>query len=129
MSTTKEVASLFKEGADKLPPITGKPTNNDLKRMRELLSNLLQAVEVPGGTDSEGLITTKADYKAAHASGNFYRLYKPLEAYDPLVLSDAKTNNCMQSKRELTVKLLQQSLLRAAERGTRTLMVGAVEDS
>ena len=71
MSTTKEVASLFKEGADKLPPITGKPTNNDLKRMRELLSNLLQAVEVPGGTDSEGLITTKADYKAAHAGVNF----------------------------------------------------------
>ena len=129
MSTIKYVTSLFKDGADKLTPIAWKPTNDDLRLLRKLLINLLQDVEIPRGTDAEGLLTTKADYKAAHASGNFYRLYKPLEAYDPLVLSDAKTNNCMQSKRELTVKLLQQSLLRAAERGTRTLMVGAVEDS
>ena len=52
---------------DELPPITVNPTNYDLKRLFEILSNLLQALKLPVGTYAEGLITTEANYKAEHA--------------------------------------------------------------
>ena len=47
MSTIKEFTALLKNGAAELPPITRKPTNDNLKRLREVLRNLLQAVELP----------------------------------------------------------------------------------
>ena len=66
-----EVADLFKDGSDELPPIIGNPTNDDLDRLFDILSNLLKAAKSPGVTNAEVLITTKADYKAAHAGVNF----------------------------------------------------------
>ena len=43
MSTIEEVTTLFKNRAAELTPIAGKPTTDDLKRLHNLLSNLLQA--------------------------------------------------------------------------------------
>ena len=83
MYTIEEVTYLFKDGAAELPPITGKPTNDTLKRLQEVLRNLLQAVEHPGGTDAKGLITSETTYQAAHTSATFNCLDRPLEAYDP----------------------------------------------
>ena len=54
MPTIKEVSALFKDRTAKLLPITGKPTYNDLKRLQEVLGNLLQAVKLLGGTNAEG---------------------------------------------------------------------------
>ena len=59
MSTIKEVAELFKDGAAKLLPIARKPTDEDLKHLREIMGNLLQAVKLLGGTDAKGLVTTE----------------------------------------------------------------------
>ena len=129
MSTIKYVTSLFKEGADKLLPIAEKPTNDDLKLLRKLLINLLQDVEIPRGTNAEGLLTTKADYKAAHSDSTFNRLNPPLETHNPVNPSDATTTDRMRAKREWTAKLLRQRLLRAPECGARTLILGAAVPS
>ena len=99
ISNIKEVTALFKDRAAKLPPTTGKPTNDDLERLHELFRNLLQAVKIPGGNNTKGLITTKDDYKAAHTGSIFDRLDTPLEAYDPAILSNITKINCMQAER------------------------------
>ena len=110
MSTIKYVTALFKDGADELTPIARKPTNDDLKRLRKLLINLLQDVKIPRVTDAEGLLTTKADYKAAHSDSTFDHLNPPLDTYDPANPSDAMTTDRMQAKRELTEELCRQFL-------------------
>ena len=52
MSTIEGVAALFKYGEAKLPPIPGNPTKENLKHLRKILSNLLQAAKLPWGTDA-----------------------------------------------------------------------------
>ena len=95
MSTIEEVTALFKDRESEMPPITGKPTNDDLGRLRYILSNLLQAVELPGGTNDKGIIITGANYQAAHAGATFDRLDMPLEAYNPSISSNAMTKDRM----------------------------------
>ena len=94
-------------------PIVWNLTNDNLDRLHELLSNLLQAVEVAGATNVKGLITTKADYKAAHAGITFYCLVTPLKAYNPAILLDATMTNCMGDNCEWMANLLCQLPLRA----------------
>ena len=129
MSTIKDVTALFKQRTDELLPIVGKPTNNDLEILRNLLCNLLQAVNIPEGTNDEGLITIKVNYKAAHVGSTFDRLDMLLQAYDTSIPSDAITNNRMQSKHKWTAKLFRKLLLRATECGARTLILGDVDDT
>ena len=61
MSTIEEVTALFENRVAEMLPITGKPTKANFERLRELLSNLPQTVEPPGGINAEGLITTEAN--------------------------------------------------------------------
>ena len=129
MSTIEEVTSLFKDRAAKLPPIIGKLTNEYIKHLRELLSNLLQAVKLPGCTDSKCLITIGIYYKSAHSRSTFDRLDMPLEVYDLEIPSDVTTTIFIRDKREWMANLLRQRFLRAAECGARTLVIGAVEDT
>ena len=98
MSTIEDVTALFKDRVDEMPPISGKLTYGDLKLLRELLRNLLQDVELPGGTNPGDLLITKAYYKAAHSGSTFNRLDTPLEAYDPAILSYNTMNNHVQFK-------------------------------
>ena len=128
MSMIKEVTALFKDGAAKLPPINGKTTDYELERLQEILRNLLEPVKLPGGTYAKGLITTKANYQAAHAGATFDRLDMPLETYDPSIASDATMTDCMRAKCEWTAKILQQRLLQASERGTRENILGVPQN-
>ena len=59
---------------------------------------LLQGVQLSGGTDDKGLITTESNYKASHAGSTFNRLDTPLEAYDPEISFKATTNNHMRAE-------------------------------
>ena len=129
MSTIEEITAIFKGWAAELPPIAGKPTNEDLKCLHELPKNLLQAVKLPGGTDAKGIITTKAEYKAAHTSSTFECRDTLLEAYNPEIPSYATTTDHMQAERKWTAKFLCKSLLQAAERSSCTLIFRVVEDT
>ena len=82
MSTIEKINVLFKDGAAELAPITRKPTVNNLKHPREVLSNLLQAVKLLGGTDAKILITSGNTYQEAYAGITFIRPDTPLDAYD-----------------------------------------------
>ena len=66
-------------------PVTKETSKNNLKRLREVLSNLLKGVELLGGTNSKGLITTKDIYQAARAEDTFGRLNTLIGAYDPSI--------------------------------------------
>ena len=127
--TIEEFTILFKEGAAKFPSITEKPSNNNLERLQEVLTKLLQAAGLPGGTEASGIIINKVNCIAALSGVPFNFLDTPLEAYDPTIVSDAMSTNCVQAEHEWTEKLLRQRLLRAAERGACALILGAVKDT
>ena len=98
MSTIEEFTTFFKNRAEKLPPIAGEPTYDNLERLRKPLSNLLHAVKLPGGTNDKSSITTESDKQASHSRITFNRLNTPLKAYNPYILSDTMTTDFMRAK-------------------------------
>ena len=89
MSTPDDVKDLFGQLTTSFPTILGQPTDDDIKRLRETLTNLLQSIDVSGGTDSlSGLIDDAADYQATYGH-TFDALLLPMAAYDPTIASDA----------------------------------------
>jgi hypothetical protein len=67
MSTPDDVKDLFGQLTTTYPPILGQPTDDDVKRLRESLTNLLQSINIAGGTDSlSGLIDNATDYLAVY---------------------------------------------------------------
>ena len=98
----EEVTALFKDREDELLPITGKTSNHNLERLCEVLINLLQAVELPGGNDDAGLIISRSDYKAAHSGVPFDRLSTLLKAYEPTIASNTMRTNMVRAEHEWT---------------------------
>jgi hypothetical protein len=82
MSTPDDVKDLFGQITPTFPTILGQPSNDDVKRLRETLTNLLQSIDIAGGTESlSGLIDDAADYQAI--------LHLPMAAYDPSIAAYA----------------------------------------
>ena len=121
----EEVVTIFKDGAAELLPISGKPTNDNLGPLRELLRKLLQAIKVPGGTDAEGLKTTTGTTLAAPSTASTRRSRHT----DPEIQSENMMNDRMQAKHEWTAKLLRQRLLRTAKCGACRLIPEDVKDT
>ena len=48
MMTTEETKDLFADATAAFPSITGAPTDDDDKRIREVLIKLLHSIDVPG---------------------------------------------------------------------------------
>ena len=69
MTTPEDAKLLISDAAATFPAIIGAPTDDDLKTIREFLTNLLQSIEVAGGNDSlSGLVDNPAAYAAAGLS-------------------------------------------------------------
>eukprot|EP00804_Cyclotella_cryptica_P028661 CCRYP_008183-RA/>CCRYP_008183-RA protein AED:0.20 eAED:0.05 QI:0/0/0/0.66/1/1/6/0/1274 len=69
MTTPEEAKTLFNDLAATYTIIVGQPTDDDVKHLRESITNLLQSIDVPGGTCSlSGLIDTEATYIASHGA-------------------------------------------------------------
>ena len=67
MSTTDDVKDLFGQLTNSYPAILGQPSDDDVKRLHESLTNLLQSIDIAGGTDSlSGLIDDDTDYQATY---------------------------------------------------------------
>jgi hypothetical protein len=89
MLTPEEAKLIIADAAAEFPAIIDAPTDDDLKRIWELITNLLQSIDIPGGRDNlSGLIDAPSDYLAAYGHA-FDRLETPLDAYDPSISSDA----------------------------------------
>ena len=83
MTTPEEAKTLFSDLAATYTVIVGQPTDDDVKQLRESITNLLQSIDIPGGTCSlSGLIDTDATYVASHGAP-FDPMTVPLAAYDP----------------------------------------------
>ena len=89
MSTSDDVKDLFGQLTTSYPTILGQPSDDDVKRLRETLTNLLQSINIPGGTNSlSGLINDPTDYQALYGHP-FDPLLLPMPAYNPSIASDA----------------------------------------
>jgi hypothetical protein len=129
MSTPDDVKDLFGQLTASFPTILGQPSDDDIKRLRETLTNLLQSIDVSGGTDSlSGLIDDVADYVATYGHP-FDALLLPMAAYDPSIASDATDAVRVKAEREWSAKAERQRLIRAAERHGRIFLTTVIEDT
>jgi hypothetical protein len=98
MTTPEDAKLLIADAAATFPAIIGAQTDDDLKTIREFLTNLLQSIDVAGGNDSlSSLIDDRAAYAAAYGHA-FDRLEAALAPYDPSITSDA--SNAIRVKKE-----------------------------
>jgi hypothetical protein len=129
MSTPDHVKDLFGQLTAISPTILGQPTDYDVKRLRETLTNLLQSIDVSGGTDSlSGLIDDAADYVATYGHP-FDSLLLPMAAYAPSIAPDATNAVCVKAEREWLAKAERQRLIRATKRYGRIFLTTVVEDT
>jgi hypothetical protein len=120
---------IIADAAAEFPAIVGAPTNDDLKRILEFITNLLQSIDIPGGCDNlSGLIDTPSDYLAAYLH-SFDHLKKPLVAYDPSISSDAMQAVRIKAKRAWTCKLEHQCLICTVEHQPRTFFAAIIKET
>ena len=129
MTTPEEVKTLFSDLADTYTVIVGQPTDDDVKRLRETITNLLQSIDVPGGVcNLSGLIDTDATYNAIHGHP-FDPMLLPLAAYDPAIADDATDAVRTRAERNWSARLALRRLIRAAELHGRNFLLLVVEDT
>jgi hypothetical protein len=127
MSTPEDVKDLFGQLTTTFPTILGQQTDDDVKRLREMLTNLLQSIDISGGTDSlSGLINDVANYHSIY-DHSFDTLLFPMAAYDPSIASDATDAVCVKAKCKWSAKADRQHLIRAAKRHGRTFLITVVK--
>jgi hypothetical protein len=67
MMTPEDAKLMIADAAATFPVIVGAPTDDDLKNIREFLTNVLQSIDVAGGDDSlSGLVNDSAAYATAY---------------------------------------------------------------
>ena len=99
MTTVEEAKYLFSDGTANFSSITGAPTNDDVKRIHEVLTNLLQSIDVPGGEDSlSGILGNPDAYRSTHVHACDY-LEVTLTAYDLTIDSYANTTTLVKVER------------------------------
>ena len=95
--------------------ITGSPSDDNIKKICEVLINLLQSIDVRGSADSLSGLLDNDDYlgKWGHS---FDRLAIVLIVYEPNIQTDA--TDAIHSKAKLlwTASLTRQRLIKTAER-------------
>jgi len=129
MSTPDDVKDLFGQITTSFPTILGQPTDDDVKRLRETLTDLLQSIDIAGGADSlSGLIDAAADYQAIYGHP-FDALLLPMAPYDPAIAPDATDAVRVKAEREWSAKADLQRLIRTAERHGLTFLTTVVEDT
>jgi hypothetical protein len=91
--TPNAITLLFKEARDAFPPLMGKPTDDDLLSIREMLLPIL--VEIPydqlGGVHSLTAIITDGVRYAADHDGNAFKRPVHLPLYDGTIADDSTT--------------------------------------
>ena len=83
VSSPEEISALFADTHDDFPVIIGKPSDDDLQRLRRRNFQALQDIDLVDGTNVTGLILFKVNHKAANTNQVFDRADRALEAYNP----------------------------------------------
>jgi hypothetical protein len=95
--TPDAITLLFKEAQDSFPPIEGKPTDDNLLLIREMLLPIL--MEIPydqlGGIHSLTAILRDTVMYAANHGGNAFKRPVQLPLYDGNIMDDATMVICI----------------------------------
>ncbi len=94
------ITRLFKEAYDTFLPLKGKPTDNDLRAIRETLLPLLMVIpydQLLGVHFLMAILAEAAKYKANHGSAMFVRP-SHLPLYDRNIANNATTIICVCTK-------------------------------
>ena len=124
------VTLLFKEAFDVFPPIEGKPTDDDLLSIREVLLPILMIIpfDAVGGIHSlTALLTEPAKYAAAHGGTQFLRPAR-LPLYDATIPDDAATVVRVKAEAAHKSKLEDFANYEAAERGCAKFLRDVVDE-
>ena len=95
MTSPEDAKTLFADATADFPAITGSPTDDDVKNITEVLKNLLQSIDIPGGSDSlSGLLDDDADYRAEYGH-SFDRLLQVMSALSLMGMGRRITSSLM----------------------------------
>ena len=117
--TPNAITLLFKEARDAFPPLEGKPTDNILLLIQEMLLPIL--MEVPynqlGGVHSLTAIITDGVRYAAEHGGNLFKCPVCLPLYNSSINDDATTvvHVCVEAAHKARLK--NYASFKAAKRG------------
>ena len=129
MTTPEDAKSLVSDATANFPAIAGAPTDDNVKRIREFLMNLLQSIDIAGGNDSlSGLIDEPAAYHREFGH-DFDRLETVLVAYDPSITADASNAIRVRAEHAWTAKLNRQRLIRTVKCQLRIFFATIIKDT
>ena len=80
ISSPEAIATLFADAHDEFLAIIGKPSDDDVQRLRQCNFQAPQDIYLGDGTDTTGLILSEVDHKAANENQEFDRVDGALEA-------------------------------------------------
>ncbi len=117
--TPDAIARLFKEAYDTFPPLEGKPTDDDLLAIREMLLPLLVVIpydQLSGLHSLTDILTEAAKYETEHGNAKFV---SPacLPLYDKNIADDATTIVRVRAEAAHKSRLDDHASYEAAERG------------
>ena len=117
--TSNAITLLFKEARDAFPPLEGKPMDDNLLSIREMLLPILMKVPYDhfGGVHSLTAIITEDVRYAAEHGGNLFKRPVRLPLYDGSIKDDATTIVCVCPEAAHKARLDDYASFKAAERG------------
>jgi hypothetical protein len=97
--TPNAITRLFKEAHDAFPPLEGKPSNNDLLAIWEILLPLLMVIlydQLNMVHSLMAILTEVVKYKADHGAKFVHPAHLPL--YNKTIADDATTVICIRAE-------------------------------
>ena len=114
VSSPEAIAALFADAHDDFPAIIGKPSDDDVQRLRRHNFQALQDIYLGEGTDATGLILSEVDHNAANENQVFDRADGALEAYNPSIQDDGNNVVHLCQENNCSRKIDRQAAIRTA---------------
>ena len=128
--TPDAIIRLFKEAYDSVPPLEGKPTDDDLIAIREALLPLLMVIPYDqwnGIHSLTDILTEAVKYEAEHGNHTFVRPSR-LPLYDKNIADDATTVVRVRAEVAHKARLDDYASYEAAERGVAKFLRNVVDE-
>ena len=128
--TPNAIIFLFKEARDAFPALEGKPTDNDLLAIREMLLPILMEIpyDLLGGVHSLTAIITDGVRYAADHGGNAFNRPARLPLYGGSIADNATTVVHVQAEAAHKAHLNDYSSFETAERGAAKFLRNVVDE-
>jgi hypothetical protein len=128
--TSDAITCLFKEAYDTFPPLEGKPTDDDLLAIREMLLPLLMVIpydQLNGLNSLTAILAEAAKYETDHGNAKFVRPTR-LPLYDKSIANDATTVIRVRAEAAHKSHLDDYASYKAAERGVAKFLRDVVDE-